>query len=75
MLPSLTDLRHNKGNGKNWTILTDNFVCQTTGRSGFKKFSPKLLENKRIIPTGKLKKKMTFKSRTLLISEMVQIQK
>lgn len=26
MLPSLTDLRHNKGNGKNWTILTDNFA-------------------------------------------------
>lgn len=37
--------------------LTDNFVCQTTGRSGFKKLSLKLLENKRIIPTGNFVKK------------------
>lgn len=46
---------------KIWTVLTDNFVCQTTGRSGFKKLSLKLLENKRI-PTGN-EKEMTFKNR------------
>lgn len=72
-----TDLRHNKGNGNCGATLTDNFVCQPTGRSGSEQLSLQLLENERMSPTGNFKKtgRKSFESRALLISDMLQIQK
>lgn len=65
ILHNWTDLRHNKGNGKCGTILTDNFVWQPTGRSGSKRLN--LLENEENDSNCKFKKERRKKERLLKV--------